>query len=325
MRKFHFALLVILFYSCTGQHRENENKKAVFPDERSAIEPVLFAEGIISTGDYETHPAFSPGGDTLYFLKCMPDLSTCAICVSYKKNNEWSTPVVTPFSGRYLDADPFVTADGNTIYFISNRPVNATDTLNSSWDIWKVTRDGSAWKDPVHLDTTINSIADEHYPTMSDNGTLFFSSAREGGKGGSDIYCSKLVNDIFSPIKNLGDSINTAGNEYEAFIAPDETYLIYMATADRISNADLYISHPKNDGWNKARKLEGSVNSSSTEWAPKVTRDGKYLFFGSTRGSSAGLASHPETMTEFNKRVHQPGNGLGDIYYLKTSALPLGK
>jgi hypothetical protein len=36
-------------------------------------QPQIFGEGIISTGDYETHPAFSPSGDTLYFLKCLAD------------------------------------------------------------------------------------------------------------------------------------------------------------------------------------------------------------------------------------------------------------
>src|SRR5262245_45736469 len=73
--------------------------------------PTLFAEGIISTDDYETHPAFSPSGDTVYFLKCKPDLSICTICISYKEKNTWTKPLPLPFSGQYQDVDPFVTRD----------------------------------------------------------------------------------------------------------------------------------------------------------------------------------------------------------------------
>jgi len=45
-------------------------------------EPRIFAEGIISTGDYETHPAFSPDGDTLFFVKMAPDLTKWTIFVT---------------------------------------------------------------------------------------------------------------------------------------------------------------------------------------------------------------------------------------------------
>lgn len=94
----------------------------------------IFEEGIISTGDYETHPAFSPSGDTLYFLKGLPDAGFFSICVSYKKNGKWSAPQVAPFSGRYTDADPF---------YISHR-VNGTwskakklpEPINSSVTEW---------------------------------------------------------------------------------------------------------------------------------------------------------------------------------------------
>lgn len=74
--------------------------------------PQIFAPGIISTGDYETHAAFSPTGDTVYFIKCSYDLKVSAICVSYKRSGKWTNPEIASFSGRYMDADPFVARDG---------------------------------------------------------------------------------------------------------------------------------------------------------------------------------------------------------------------
>ena len=83
----------------------------------------LFASGIISTGDYESHPTFMPDGHEVYFLKLAPNFSRWSIFMSRYKNGNWSQPEVAPFSGQYQDADPYITADGKHFYFISDRPI----------------------------------------------------------------------------------------------------------------------------------------------------------------------------------------------------------
>ena len=90
-------------------------------------EPKIFAEGVISTGDYDSHPAFSPDGNIVYFVKMGPDLSKWTIFVSNFRNGKWSNPEIAPFSGHYWDADPFFDKDGNTLYFISSRPLKEGD------------------------------------------------------------------------------------------------------------------------------------------------------------------------------------------------------
>ena len=282
--------------------------------------PKMFAEGIISTGDYETHPAFSPTGDTLYFLKCLSDAQFCSIAVSYKRNNNWSAPEIVPFSGKYIDADPFVTKDGNAIYFVSNRPLHEGEQTKQDWDIWKVQRTTSGWSETVCLDSPLNSAGNEFFPTMADNGDLYFGSDRTGGKGRADIYVSKFINNQYVQPVNLGDSINTPDNEYEPFIAPDESYLIFMATyPNGIAHADFYISYNKNGVWSKAEKLPEPINSYATEWGGKVTRDGKYFFFGSSRNKITDNLPQTENMQQYEKRLHSAGNGLGDIYYVDMS------
>ncbi len=286
--------------------------------------PKIFESGNICTGEYETHPAFSPSGDTLYFLKCTPDAQFCYICVTYKINGTWTSPKIASFSGKYLDVDPFVTKDGNTIYFISTRPINGEGPAKSDWDIWKTERSSSGWGKPVHMDSPISSDADEYYPTLADNGDLYFGSSREGGKGKADIYAAKFVNGKFADPENLGDSINTENNEYEPFIAPDESYIILMATIPNgLTNADFYISYNKNGNWSKAKKLPKPINSSSLEWGGKVTRDGKYFFFGSNRSEISNELPQKENIKQFSKRLNSPGNGLGDIYMIDASAIVL--
>src|SRR6266550_4420424 len=72
----------------------------------------LFAPGIISTGDYESHPTFTPDGREIYFLKMAPNFSRWTIFVSRYKDGSWSQPEVAPFSGQFQDADPYITAHG---------------------------------------------------------------------------------------------------------------------------------------------------------------------------------------------------------------------
>ena len=285
-------------------------------------EPGIFAEGVISSGDYDTHPAFAPDGNTLYFLKCSAEVVTCTICISHFKNNRWTEPVVAPFSGQYWDVDPFVTKDGKTLYFSSNRPLKEGDPAKADTDIWKVALTSQGWGEPVRLDSPVNSKGGEYYPSLADDGTIYFGSSREGGKGGSDIYRCPLVNGQYAAAENLGDSINTADNEYEPFIAPDESYLIFMATIPQgLANGDLYFSNKTNGQWSKAEKLPAPFNSAGTEWSPKVTRDGKYFFFSSTRNRKNSVLSKPETIEQLTQRLRQAGNGLADIYQVDFSAV----
>ena len=100
----------------------------------------LFAPGVISTRDYERDGAFTPDGKTFYFTKRTMWPYFSAICVSHLRNGKWSEPEVASFSGQYGDATPFVSRDGNRLYFASRRPVNGA--LRASTIIWIVTELG---------------------------------------------------------------------------------------------------------------------------------------------------------------------------------------
>lgn len=293
-----------------------------FVNAQAGGKPSIFQNGVICTGDYESHPTFSLHGDTLFFLKCSPDFSTYTICVSYLKNNKWTRPAVASFSGKYLDGDPFITRDGNTLFFISNRPIKKGDPAKSDSDIWKVVKTKKGWSEPIHLDEPINSPTDEFYPTVADDGTMYFGSRRNEGKNSnSDIFKCKLENGKYLHVESLGDSVNSPFNDYEPFISPKQDMLIFMSTRPNgLRNADLYISFNKNGHWTKAQKLPEPINSDGTEFSPKITWDGKHFIFSSTRNSFPGDFIKTETMDDLNKRLHNAGNGLGDIYIMDYSA-----
>src|SRR5262249_47675443 len=145
----------------------------------------LFAPDIISTGDYESHPTFTPDGREIYFLKMAPNFSRWTIFVSRYNDGRWSQPEVAPFSGQYQDADPYITADGKHFYFISDRPLEPGGQRQSHHDIWVMDKTDSGsprdesvqpadWSAPRHLPAPVNSDADEFYPIALKNGTLYF-------------------------------------------------------------------------------------------------------------------------------------------------------
>src|SRR5512133_1066354 len=120
----------------------------------------LFAPGIISTGDYESHPTFTPDGLEIYFLKMAPNFSRWTIFVSRYKDGRWSQPEVAPFSGQFQDADPYITVDGKHFYFISDRPVETDGERQSHHDIWVMDKTESGWSAPCHLPAPVNSDTD---------------------------------------------------------------------------------------------------------------------------------------------------------------------
>ncbi len=289
-------------------------------------EPTIFAPGVISTGDFDSHPAFTPDGKTLYFLRSSPTFNFWTIVVSHFRNNRWTSPEVISISGQYRDADPFITADGLKFFFISDRPkaIPNSKVEDRSLDIWFMERVGSDWGPPQNIGVPINSSGNEWYPTIAADGTLYFGSDRSGGKGRTDIYRSRLVSGKYQDPENVGEMINTQFDEFEPYIAPDQSYLIFMATRpDGLGGSDLYVSYQRDGTWTKASNLGDKINSSGSEYSPMVSPDGRYFFWSSTRAAGPASPTKRLTYQKLLTKLRSPGNGLGDIYQIDIGALNL--
>ncbi|HEV7474834.1 MAG TPA: hypothetical protein VGN90_12345 [Pyrinomonadaceae bacterium] len=318
-----FAVLFVSFGSAVTA-ASGDSSQPPYASKEPMPEPTIFAEGIVSTGDFESHPAFTPDGRTLYFLKNSPTFNFWTIVVSHFKNNRWSAPEVAPFSGQYRDADPFITSDDSKFFFISNRPNTVPNAKEAerSLDIWMMEKVGNGWGAPRNLGAPVNSSGDEWYPTVAADGTLYFGSDRAGGKGSTDIYRSRLVAGKYTEPENLGDAINSKFDEFEPYIAPDQTYLIFMAARpDGRGGSDLFISYQRGGTWTKAVNLGDKINSSGSEYSPKVSPDGKYFFWSSTRGGGATPPAKRLTYADLMNRLRGPRNGLGDIYQIDIGSL----
>ena len=285
------------------------------------MQPAMFGTGVISTGDMELNAAFTPDGRTLYFTKRTPKYQLWTILVSTLNGSRWSMPRVAEFSGQYGDFDPFISPDGSQLFFSSNRP--APGKVKNDFDIWMVKKTAAGWSTAASLGPDINTESQEYYPSVSKTGTLYFSSNREGGKGSVDIYRSRLVNGKYSKPENLGDEINSKYYDGDPYIAPDESFLIFVSynRPDGLGDGDLYVSLNQNGHWTTPKHLGAPINSSALDFCPNMSPDGKYFFFTSERGFADQPLTKPLTYEQLLKQIRSPGNGLGDIYRIEAKAI----
>jgi len=297
--------------------------QAPYGSHKPLTEPTIFGEGTISGGDFDSHPAFMPDGRSIYFVRSSPNFRFWTIFVSKLENGNWTQPEVAPFSGQYSDADPFITADGKQFYFISKRPVNGQAKTDN--DIWIMNKTETGWSEPQHLDPPVNSDADEWYPTLTRDGTIYFGSDRPGGHGKTDLYRARLVKGKYAPAENLGEPVNTAADEYEPFIAPDESFLFFMAGGrpDALGRGDLYVTNRHGEKWSEPQNLGDKINSNGTEYSPKISPDGKYFFWSSTRGLTEAPMEKRLDASAITEKFRSAENGLGDIYQIDLSELHL--
>jgi len=297
---------------------------APYAHKDSLKEAALFAPGIISTSDDEFGGTFSPDGKTCWFSKSILRFYLDVICYSEFRDGKWQTPKVAPFSGSYRDFDPVLSPDGKKMVFTSNRPVEGK--LKQDYDIWMVEkRDDGGWSEPIHLDSTINSPYDEHFASIAASGTIYFSSNRPGalgGEGDADFYYSKLVDGHYTTAVHLTDSVSTAAYELDCLIAPDESFLLMGAYGrqDGYGNYDIYISRKVDGKWTPSRNLGPKVNSAFRDYSPRISPDGRYLFFSSEKDFSSGKKTI-SSYKELEKGLHGILNGSGNIYQIELSAL----
>lgn len=242
--------------------------------------PQIFAPGVISlTNRCETYPTFSPDGKEMFFSVVNTSWTTGKIFHTQELNGNWTVPVAADFSNNnYINWESFISPDGNRQFFTSKNHPPST-----SYDIWMIERiSDTSWTTPVRLNSPVNSNATDGSACVTNNGTIYFTSLRGGGYGGSIIYRAKFIDSAYSQVESLGNIIQTTSGEAEPFMAPDESYMIFISEYRAVGHGgyDLWICFRKNDSsWTVPVNMGPGINTADDEYGPRVTTDGKYLFF----------------------------------------------
>jgi ankyrin repeat protein len=252
-------------------------------------EPVLFAPDVVSTHTFQHGTVtFSPDGSEAFWASSFPVVDEPythgMIITSRIENGRWTAPAPAPFSERRVGDDvPFFHPDGSKVFFLSQR-------ARGGEQIWWVDRTADGWSEPQLVDGGPNTMSTHWQFSVAANGSIYFSSGDPGGLGAGDLYVSRLVDGRYAEPVNLGAPVNSQLSEDRPFIAPDETYLLFVRLnpPDGLGRTDLYVSFRDDDGtWTTPRNMGPGVNSPANEGCPMVSPDGRYLFFNSHRNGNA--------------------------------------
>ena len=263
----------------------------------------------------------SPDGDELYFtVNDYKHKFSMIVRMQLLDDGNWSKPERAAFSGTFPDLEAAFSPDGSRLYFASRRPVEPDSLEPKDWDIWYVERSAptSEWGHPIRLQEPVNSQGNEYYPSVTDHGDIYFTASREDTKGKEDIYVCRLEDGIYKQAVSLSDSINTEYFEFNAYVHPEEKYLIFSSQrpGEGQGGGDLFISYNKNGVWSKARTMD-SLNSPYLDFCPFVDHHEGRLYFTSQRSDISSQYQRPLALEEFISDIKGKASGLNRIFSVK--------
>jgi hypothetical protein len=307
-------IFLLFFFSLTSQAQS----PIEFPNAES---PRVFSPGVVSDGFSNRDMAISPDGNDLYYTLQWSYGSFSVILHAQKINGQWTYPETASFSGRFNDLEPAFSPDGNQLYFTSNRPLLTSDNSPKDYDIWYMQKKGNQWEGPYNLGPVINSDKDEFYPSLTRTGDLYFT--RDDGETKDDIFFSVFKDGKYELPRPLPEQINSRGFDFNAFIDPDEKFIIFSSfdRSDDLGGGDLYYSLKVDGVWQPAEHIGPLINSSSLDYCPFVSPDHKYFFFTSKRKTIDFPFSKKKSVTEIKELLSAPGNGNDDIYIMNFETL----
>lgn len=250
------------------------------------LTPERFAPGIVSTDAIELNGVFSPDGREFYFTRIVEGLDTMHQMVFVDgKWGEARQLMLSPDHKRVESADMVLSSDGQALYFLAKDDRAGTGPT-ANYDLWLSRRVSGAWGAAELVGPPISTAANELYPVLGADGSLYFSSDR-GGR--YEIYRAQRRSDgRFDDPVTFGPEpgANGAG---DMALAPDESYLIMTPRRPGgPGRGDVHVSFRRADGsWTALIRLDDTINTPDHEWCPMITPDGQYLFF-SRLGGTAG-------------------------------------
>lgn len=285
--------------------------------------PVLFTEFALNTGMNERDMAISPDGTEMFYTVLLqPTLFHTILSCKKDKKGKWSKPQVASFSGIYSDMEPAFSADGLKLFFSSNRPWDSLKQKN--YDIWYVEKVNGQWTNPINAGPQVNTSANEFYPSVASNGNLYFTAEYSKGIGKEDIYVARWKDGKYLESIALDTGVNSGLYEFNAYVSPDEKYILFTSFGrrDDKGRGDIYFSKKDGKGnWLPAKNLE-IINSDKLDYCPFVSFDNKTLFFTSERHSIPGtFISRQVTYEELKAIYQQVQNGTGNIYQVNWEAV----
>ncbi|HZL11405.1 MAG TPA: OmpA family protein [Prolixibacteraceae bacterium] len=292
--------------SFVNQVRQNINKctQSVFLQKHPVPFSLINLGANINSEDNEYWPSLTVDGETIIFTRLVGSKNTTRqqraliqedFYTSHLENNIWQPcEAISTINTIDNEGAQTISADGKLLFFTAC----ARNDSKGSCDIYFSRNKAGIWSAPQNAGEPVNSPSWESMPSISANGkTIYFVSNRKGGKGGMDIWKCNLLefSEWGTPIwgypVNLGDSVNTPGNEMSPFIHADGK-TIYFASDywPGMGGFDIFYCRQKNDSvWSRPQNIGYPINSYKNEQGLVVDASGEKAYYSSDRPGSKGM------------------------------------
>jgi len=203
-------------------------------------EPVPLGENI-NTEFEDGTPVMNTDYSVMYFTRCKVNKNTnfgCQIYAAARNGEDWgeAQPLVIADDSVVI-AHPAISDDELTLYFVSDMPGGT-----GGKDIWKVIRsnEGDEWSEPENLGEQINTVDDEGFPFLHDDGTLYFASNGRVGMGGFDIYKAVPDDEGDWQVESMKYPINSTADDFAITFEKEMERGFFSSTRKGRGNDEIY-------------------------------------------------------------------------------------
>jgi len=275
---------------------QKQLKECRFAKEMVANPVLVFVDSLgdnINSKYVDYAPLISADDSTLIFTTRRPNESESnrdqsgeyfeEIYISKKDSKgNWrkAKPIGKPIGGSGHSACAGLSADGNTLIVYKSI---------GNGDLFVSKKENEKWSSLKSMGKNINSNGHESTASFSyDNLKLYFSSNREGGYGGQDIYVSSIdEKGNWGHAENMMRKINTAYDETNFIALPDgETFYFTSSGHNSMGGLDIFKIIYKDSAWGDAINLGYPINTPDDDLIYSISNDGKRAYFASTVNKS---------------------------------------
>lgn len=237
------------------------------------IEPL---DATINSTYSEYLPQFSADGQHIVFTRRIGFQED--LLFAEKVDGNWVVSGIDELNTLMNEGAHSLSADGQVLVF-----TRCDEKFGyGGCDLYQSQKSVHGWSPPRNLGSSVNSISWESQPSLSGDGRfLFFSSNRDGGFGGKDLWVTRRKSDgSWRKPVNLGSVINGSGNEESPFFHPDNKTLYFRSNGrSGLGGYDIYVSRRDSSRWTTPVHMGSPINTPENDGALVVSLDGEYGYY----------------------------------------------
>lgn len=258
-------------------------KQADIPEISTAFAQIPYGEGIIFTADKISFKNSTTANWT--------GRSYLDIYFSQKdQNGKWLSPMLLKgnVNGQYHEGPACFNKEGNVVYFTrsnyAKKKLARSSKSENNLQLFRAELVGDKWTNVTSMPFNSDEYSCGHPSLSPDDKTLYYISDMPGGAGGTDIYKTTFDGTVWTKPENLGDVINTSGNEMFPYIHNDGTFYFSSDAHNNLGGLDVFMSSYDGKKWLQVENLNYPLNTSKDDFAFVLNPDNKTGYVSSNRG-----------------------------------------